>query len=121
MTQDFQHHLFYWSCLVAAVALVGVAMLEAYPNFVEQLVLSVRLIDAIIFAAFGIWSRTGRVLAPIVVFLYCIYLSLETKLAYSPYYYAAIGIYVSVMFTAVLSLYASWQAAQQDAEHTKTE
>ncbi|WP_353572580.1 hypothetical protein [Candidatus Albibeggiatoa sp. nov. BB20] len=117
---DFKYNLFYLNCIVAAVALSALAILESQPNFVEQLMQSVRLIDAIIFAAFGIWSRKARVFSPFMLFPYCIYLMFDQKMVGSPYHYAAMGIYVAVMITAVISLHASWKAATQKTA-TETE
>ncbi|MCV6637285.1 hypothetical protein [Candidatus Albibeggiatoa sp. nov. NOAA] len=113
---DFKHTLFYLNCLVAAVALAFIAVLESQPNIFEQLMESVRLIDAIIFAAFGLWARTGRVLAPFMLFPYCIYLIFDQRMADSSYQYAAIGVYVAVMIMAAISLHASWQIATQEPE-----
>jgi hypothetical protein len=112
-TDNFKHLLFYWSCLIAAIDLVAIAILEAQPNIIEQLLQSVYLVDAVIFAAFGFWSRTGKVSAPFILFPYCIYLIYDQTMTNPLYYYAALGVYVSVMITAAMSLYASWQTARQ--------
>jgi hypothetical protein len=120
-SNDFPHRAFYWSCFTATAALIAFAILEAQPNFFEQLLHSVRLVDAIIFGAFGVWSRTGRVSAPLILFLYCIFLIFDQKFIESPYYYAAIGVYVAVMITSALSLYASWQAAKAAEQQTLDE
>lgn len=117
----FQHYAFYLNCFIAAVALVGISVLESQPNIIEQLLHSVRLVDAVIFAAFGAWSRIGRVSAPLILFPYCIYLMFEPTMIDSPYRFAAMGVYVAVMVTAALSLQASWKAAQMTASQDENE
>jgi len=110
---NFKHLLFYWSCIIAAIDLVAIAILESQPNIVEQLLQSVHLTEAVIFAAFGFWSRTAKVSAPFILFPYCIYLIFDQTMTNPLYYYAVIGVYVSVIITAAMSLYASWQTAQK--------